>query len=163
MQTFLPYPDFAAAAASLDRQRLGKQRVENLQILQTLLHCHVEAKDASGKDLPREQWRVLPNGKPGWANHPAIKMWRGHELALLFYQQAMVDEWVSRGYNDTCMAKSAMVYHFNGHAYGKGWPPWLGDEEFHISHQSNLIRKDPAYYEPQFPGVPGDLEYVWPI
>ena len=33
MQTFLPYPDFARSAAVLDRQRLGKQRVEVLQIL----------------------------------------------------------------------------------------------------------------------------------
>jgi len=28
MQTFLPYPDFARSAAVLDRQRLGKQRLE---------------------------------------------------------------------------------------------------------------------------------------
>lgn len=28
MQTFLPYPDFVESASVLDRQRLGKQRVE---------------------------------------------------------------------------------------------------------------------------------------
>jgi hypothetical protein len=28
VQTFLPYPDFAASAATLDSKRLGKQRVE---------------------------------------------------------------------------------------------------------------------------------------
>ncbi|HSR28205.1 MAG TPA: cytoplasmic protein, partial [Actinomycetes bacterium] len=27
MQTFLPFPDFAASARSLDQRRLGKQRV----------------------------------------------------------------------------------------------------------------------------------------
>jgi hypothetical protein len=32
----------------------------------------------------------------------------------------------------------------------------------HRSHQSNLIRKDPAFYGPLFPGVPDDLDYVWP-
>lgn len=41
-------------------------------------------------------------------------------------------------------------------------PPWLGESEFHRSHQSNLIRKDPEFYGPRFPGVPDDLEYVWP-
>ena len=33
MQTFLPFPDFQQSAAVLDRVRLGKQRVEALQIL----------------------------------------------------------------------------------------------------------------------------------
>lgn len=42
-------------------------------------------------------------------------------------------------------------------------PPWLGDDDFHRSHQSNLIRKDEAYYGPQFPGVSATLEYVWPV
>jgi hypothetical protein len=39
VQTFLPYPDFAASAASaaaLDSKRLGKQRVEALQVLRAL-------------------------------------------------------------------------------------------------------------------------------
>ena len=42
-------------------------------------------------------------------------------------------------------------------------PTWLGDEDFHRSHQSSLLRKDPDFYGPQFPGVPDDLEYVWPV
>jgi len=33
MQTFLPYPDFARCAAVLDPLRLGKQRVEVLQLM----------------------------------------------------------------------------------------------------------------------------------
>jgi hypothetical protein len=41
-------------------------------------------------------------------------------------------------------------------------PPWLGDPDFHLSHQSALVRKDPDFYGPLFPGVPDDLEYVWP-
>jgi hypothetical protein len=42
-------------------------------------------------------------------------------------------------------------------------PPWLGDPAFHRSHQSSLIRKDPGHYGPLFPGVPDDLDYVWPV
>lgn len=37
MQTFLPYSSFKDSAAVLDNRRLGKQRVENLQIMQVLL------------------------------------------------------------------------------------------------------------------------------
>jgi Pyrimidine dimer DNA glycosylase len=36
VQTFLPYPDFARTAAVLDDRRLGKQRVEVLQILNAM-------------------------------------------------------------------------------------------------------------------------------
>ncbi|SEG79648.1 hypothetical protein SAMN05444920_104732 [Nonomuraea solani] len=36
MQTFLPYPDFAASATVLDPLRRGRQRVEALQVLRAL-------------------------------------------------------------------------------------------------------------------------------
>ncbi|WP_253907481.1 MSMEG_6728 family protein, partial [Arthrobacter sp. 35/47] len=78
MQTFLPYPDFAASAAVLDQARLGKQRVETLQILRAL---------------------VLPDY--GWRNHPATRMWMGYVPALTVYGLAMVSEWVSRGHADS--------------------------------------------------------------
>ena len=36
VQTFLPYADFARSAAVLDRTRLGKQRVEAIQVVRAL-------------------------------------------------------------------------------------------------------------------------------
>ena len=36
MQTFLPYSNYPASARVLDNKRLGKQRVEVLQILKAL-------------------------------------------------------------------------------------------------------------------------------
>jgi hypothetical protein len=36
VQTFLPYPDFAESAQVLDQARLGKQRVEALQVLRAV-------------------------------------------------------------------------------------------------------------------------------
>jgi hypothetical protein len=36
VQTFLPYPDFERTAEVLDDRRLGKQRVEVLQILNAI-------------------------------------------------------------------------------------------------------------------------------
>ena len=76
MQTFLPLPDFAESARCLDWRRLGKQRVEAFQILNTLIN----------------------GGR--WKNHPAVLMWAGYEEALASYMTACIDEWVRRGYNN---------------------------------------------------------------
>lgn len=146
MQTFLPYPSFRRSAETLDLKRLGKQRVENLQIMTTLL-----------------------TGRDAWKNHPAVKMWRGHELHLLDYQHAMCEQWVKnftqRGvpYSDSCYAKTLAMVDAHRDSAGDTPPPWLGDERVHISHQSRLIQKDHEHYEPQFPLAPLDLEYFWPV
>ena len=63
MQTFLPHRDFAKTAKHLDRKRLIKQSVENLQILKSLAGLYGETG--------------------AWRNHPAVKMWKGHEDFLL--------------------------------------------------------------------------------
>lgn len=138
MQTFLPYPNFTDSVQTLDRQRLGKQRVETLQIMSALL---------TGS---------------GWVNHPATKMWRGYEAGLLEYQRETVIEWLERGYKDTCWEKTYDLFLSNLPRRSGFEPPWLGDRDFHISHQSNLLRKDPQHYGPYFPGVPDDLPYIWP-
>lgn len=146
MQTFLPYADFAQSARVLDRQRLGKQRVETLQIARCL-----EGSDRDGADLRRR----------GWANHPAVKMWRGYEGALVKYQSAVCLEWMERGYRDTCLYKTLAV--FSESIDPQAMPPWLGYEPFHASHRSNLLRKAPDHYGQFGWTEPDDLEYVWPI
>lgn len=138
MQTFLPYPDFYQAARVLDRQRLGKQRVEVFQIL-----------------------KALRNESNGWRNHPATRMWDGYEYALAMYGIEICHEWIGRGYKDTMLNRfESMLPRIRRHV---DYPHWLGNEEFHLSHQSNLIRKFPEHYGPLFPGVPNNLEYVWPV
>lgn len=140
MQTFLPYSDFELSASVLDRMRLGKQRVEGFQLLKTL----------------------LDDG--GWSNHPAAKMWAGYEAGLARYTIAVCTEWVARGYRDSCDEKIrqlCFVHYID--LYDEGLPPWLGDEHFHLSHKSNLIRKLPEHYGPLWPDVPDDLSYVWPV
>lgn len=142
MQTFLPFPSFKQSAQVLDMKRLGKQRVEVLQLLNAL----------------------GPEGA-GWANHPAAKMWRGYEMSLAHYGLVVCKVWISQGYNDTCFGKirntigrpvSAIITAEK--------PPWFGDYHFHLSHRSNLLRKDPVRYGPLFEeGLRADLEYVWPV
>lgn len=135
MQTFLPYADFHHSASILDNRRLGKQRVETLQIL-----------------------NALTNPTYGWQSHPATRMWRGYVPALVHYGLAICDEWIRRGFNDTCTDK--ILAHLPD--TDVIFPDWLGSIPFHTSHQSNLLRKDPTHYSQYFT-VPDDLPYVWPV
>lgn len=162
MQTFLPYPNFAASARVLDRLRLGKQRVEVLQIL-----------------------RALRGRTRGWRNHPAVRMWRGHESVLIIYGLIVCAEWRIRGYQDRCAAKirrffrnttarleagitmaclqAARPVDYARIARLFGAPPWFGSEDVHASHRSNLLRKDPVHYGRFGWSEPPCLPYVWPV
>lgn len=118
----------------LDRQRLGKQRVEVLQLLRANLDLTL-----------------------GWRNHPCAKMWRGHEAGLAAYGLAVCDEWISRGYKDTCADKIRSLIQ----PRETDLPSWWGREDIMLSHRSNLIRKFPEHYSGLWAGVPDDLPYVW--
>lgn len=135
MQTFLPLPDFAATAGVLDDTRLGKQRVEAYQIV-----------------------RSLDGVTQGWRHHPAVKMWRGYEGALVQYGLAVCLEWTRRGRADTVHDK--LLVHGRP---ATELPPWFGDEALHASHRSNLLRKDPDWYGRFGWAEPPDLPYVWPV
>lgn len=136
MQTFLPYANFLASARALDRKRLGKQRVEAYQILRTLVGMN-----------------------KGWGNHPAVRMWRGYELALYNYGSVICLEWQARGYKDTVLEK---LYAVTAAVDGPiTMPAWLGNPDFHRSHQANLVAKDPEWYTPKFGALPWE-PYVWP-
>jgi len=146
MQTFLPYADFDRCARVLDARRLGKQRVEALQI------CNALHRDAGG-----------------WIHHPVTRMWRGYEPALVAYGVAVTRAWRRLGHRDTVEAK--LLAHLHGEPFrdqralrAAGMlPPWLGRRDLHRSHRSALIRKDPAHYAPLFGPTPDDLPYVWPV
>jgi hypothetical protein len=122
LNTFLPYSDFAASARCLDNARLGKQRVEVLQLVNTL----------KGKST-------------GWRNHPCIKMWRDFPDALIQYGVAICDEWTSRGFKDTVREKLLSMSSV-AQTSSIPMPQWLGRESFHASHRANLLRKDPLWY-----------------
>jgi len=166
VQTFLPYPDFYESASVLERSRLGKQRVEVLQLMNSL---HPESTSR------------------GWHNHPARNMWRGWEDALALYGVIICEEWISRGYKDTCREKILL----SRQAFSSAWqgreleemrrlleeryrgarkgeepdflPSWIGSDSFHASHRSNLLRKDSEWYGQFGWTEPEDLPYVWPL
>jgi hypothetical protein len=149
MQTFLPVPDFRESARLLDSPRLGKQRVETLQVLRAL-------------ELPDY----------GWTSHPVVHMWRGRTAALVVYGLAMVEVWRERGFADST---HTLIAEFAPDVAGATQeelaaagllPSWVGDEAVHRSHRSNLLAKDPDFYRPLlrplFGAEPEDLPYVWP-
>ena len=78
MQTFLPYDTFEESASVLDYRRLGKQRVEGMQIVNAIEN---------------------PN-KQGWQNHPIVIMWTPYVQALMLYTNTIINEWIKRGYNN---------------------------------------------------------------
>lgn len=136
MQTFVPYgSNFRRTAEVLDRQRLGKQRVEAWQII---------------KALTAQQY--------GWQSHPAVKMWRGYTEALAQYGIVMCREWIGRGYKDSLLER----FYPYAPSMQSEWPEWLDRPDVMLSHQSNLIRKRPDIYGPIWPDVPNNLPYVWP-
>lgn len=136
VQTFLPDSSFETSAKILDYRRLGKQRVETLQLL-----------------------KALSGEKAGWSNHPAAKMWKGHTNALVLYGVAMCNEWIGRGYKDTCLEKIKLYWR---EELSADYPEWMSNEDFFASHRSNLLRKNPDYYSSFGWSEPDTLEYVWP-
>jgi Pyrimidine dimer DNA glycosylase len=148
VQTFLPYADFRRSAEVLDAKRLGKQRVECLQVLRGL---------------------TVPTY--GWRHHPAVKMWRGYEEALGRYTFTVCEVWIEAGRADTVATTMSVELGVLGLSEVRSQaelegadalPRWLGDEAFHRSHRSALKRKDPDFYGALFDDVPDDLPYVWP-
>jgi hypothetical protein len=139
MQTFLPDVDFAKSASVLDMRRLGKQRVETLQLVRAIM---------------------IPGLR--WASHPACKMWSGSVGLLIEYGVAICDEWLKRGYRDSVKTTLTDTYLRHAPPISFGRPHWLGQESFHASHRAALLAKDPDHYG-QFGWTETPvIAYVWP-
>lgn len=96
---------------------------------------------------------VIMGKTKGWIHHPAVKMWTGYPGGLALYTNTIIQEWIDRGYTNNMPMLPVFSYEL---------PPWFGDPDFHASHRSNLLRKDPNHYS-QFNWTdPNNLPYVWP-
>jgi len=161
MQTFMPFAttDFRKSAEVLDNKRLNKQALEGWQIMLTLLKLDPEGNHREPK---------------GWVNHPAVKLWKGHEELLYYYVLCMVAEWKDRGYTSTIGNKATATLtaaHNAGKLSLSSLPPrWVIHtdkfEKIASSHRTALLAKDYAWYS-QFnwtedKGVtPTQYDYVW--
>lgn len=161
MQTFMTSATYANTASTLDRLRLNKQALEGWQIMMTNLKLDPQGNHRE----PR-----------GWYNHPAVKMWRGYEVALSEYVVAMCDEWRSRGYNTTIADKALATIEKAislGLVSGEYVAPhWQGDSDYldsiTSSHRVALLNKNYEWYS-QFGWAedtgerPETYDYVWAV
>lgn len=141
MQTFLPFPSFSKSFQCLDYKRLGKQRIECWQILQ-----HLDGKQTA------------------WINHPAVKMWTGHQAILCIYGIFCCKEWIKRQYKDTMFPRFKKLnnyYCINN--YNLSYPSWWGNEQFHSRHRAALLFKNPSYYSSFGWTEKPEINYHWPI
>lgn len=153
MITWLPYPVFYDSVHCLNDYHLGRVMFEAGVILDHLVGTGHEKV---------------------WKRHRASIMWRGYESALGFYWSLSVREYADRGR----ISMRAVPYDFR-HDYTTNtlhyaadkfvpldqieYPEWLGNEDFHASHRSNLLRKDKDFYSLYRWGEPDDLPYLWPL
>ena len=139
MQTFICDIVLNISASNLDVKRLGKQRIEAIQIAMCLLEK--ESK---------------------WKNHPAVKMWKGFEVFLVKeYLKSILDEWNKRGFkNEKC--KEHYFRLLEKVKNKKIIKPYWINSEFIEAHRSNLIRKKPEFYKKLWSFTESNLEYIWP-
>ena len=124
VNVFVPHTDLVEIAECLDTKRLYKQIVECKQILNALK-------------------AIRNNEKAGYTNHPATKMWIGHDKALRAYQLIMLNEWLERRWDTSFGYKELkhIIGEFDDYS-----PVWWGDENVHMSHRAMLFRKDSTHY-----------------
>ena len=134
MQTFLPHDSIWLSLSRLDDRRLGKQRVEALQI-----------------------YRALTWDDYGWKNHPAVRMWEGCEHWVMVYHDAAIDAWEHRGFNNN------MVRFDADPGAEDDMPWWWGDERLHSSHRAALLHKAPEHYGRFNWAEEPKLDYWWPV
>lgn len=127
----MAYPSFKKSAECLDYKRLGNQRNEANHII-----------------------KIHEGKKSKWVHHPAVKMWEGYIDALKLYYNAILSEWIKRGY------KNNMTFYEVNKSNIK-YPPWFGRKDFHDAHKSNLLRKNKEYYSKFNWDVPDNLPYKW--
>jgi len=134
MQTFITNSDSSLGVEALDNKRLNKQLLEARQILNILVSL-----------------RNDPTATPAWRNHPAVKMWRGHEWQLFRYCTRVAIALQARGiqFTKNYDAITALIDQVDP-ADTDSLPEWMADpvqlDKVITTHRSSLYHKDPVHY-----------------
>lgn len=153
MITFLTDKSFFITARQLDWRRLGKQRLEATQILRAL-----EGDEKRRVDIQIDN--ITISGRSSWSDHPAMMMWKGHEVWLDLYRSIIIEEWIARGYKNTMLFVPSGI--IQKRLWGQTKPEWLSHDPLLASHRGNLLRKDFSWYG-QFGWTDHPVEgYIWP-
>ena len=134
---FIPLSDPVEIAKVLDYKRLGKQRVEALQIINI----------------------ITENTKSSaWRNHPVVLTWKEYPEALKYYCNVMIKEWIARGYQN-----NMLLYELKSPNPPMPW--FMNCKPVLLSYQASLLRKNPEYYS-KFFKVPKEYmkySYLWVV
>lgn len=136
----MPYKNFEQSAKCLDRQRLGRQRLEAKLLLEILL------EEIDRHTIAR------------WKNHPVIELWRGSELSLCNYGIKICTEWKKRGYQDNQL--EWFWYYQEMYKFRDNNQPNFS-EELHASHRAALLCKLPGWYQQFGWKEKPQIKYVW--
>jgi Pyrimidine dimer DNA glycosylase len=141
MITYLPQIGYMDSASRLSNKALAKQ-CDTALLIATIL---------DDPDLPGQ-------------DHPAVRMWRGHERQLISYGLAMchdlritrkidTDAWIQLGKLATELREAK---------YDNSVPPWHKDLWIHRSHRSELVRRYPKRHKDDWPNTPQNMPILWP-
>jgi len=136
MQTFITNSTDSLGVEALDSKRLNKQLLEARQILNILVTM-----------------RNDPTATPAWRNHPAVKMWHGHEFQLFRYCTRLVIELNARGikFDKNYEAINKLMDSLDVDvAEIDTKPDWMTDpvkfDKVITTHRASLYRKAPEFY-----------------
>lgn len=142
MFVLLPYPNYHLSAKIFSNTDLVEQ-ISNVLYNLRYLHQAEEQKPPKGNE------QVL-----------AWRAWQGHEAQLAEYGLVLCEEAETRSLNPT--AKDELEFHqLAAESGGLLKPEWFGNVNLHTSHQSRLLRSDPAYYGLFFPHIKDDIPTQW--
>ena len=135
--TLLPNIGFFKSVRPLDDARLSRQRQDALTILKGLM------------------------GDQSVPYHLSQDMWIGYEYVLGVYGMSACSEWQNkRGHRDNLAFEIHSLIADVPH--DMDMPPWMEDLNFHRSHRSFLIRKNPHHYALLWPNTPENMPLLWP-
>ena len=97
---------------------------------------------------------VLLHKTLGWKNHPAVKQWQNYENALKLYRNICLTHCIIFHKISTQKELYTIEYVI--------FPHWLGNQKYHDSHKSNLLRKDFNFYSKYGWNIQNNLSYFWP-
>lgn len=152
LNTWLPYDNYAESADILTDRHIFMQLQDCTKLLYWLTEMPLNRRTPSKAQL----------------EHPCVIQWRGYvpslydytlEIMMVAYERSSLtnkQEQISE------MAENINILDGLVSNMKEETPSWLGNEDYHLSHKSNLIRLSRSAYESIWPDVPDNLELIWP-
>ena len=162
IQTLAQNQSVDATGLAADKQQLRKTMADAAAVIALAVNAY--AKKVKNNDLAAQSAVTASDMTSGRDTAAADTARNVHAAAtanlanLAAYGVTCCDRWVALGYKDSTRDKIIALVEPDP----DDLPGWWGLERLHLSHRSNLLRKDPVFYGPLFPDTPADLDYVWP-